>query len=131
MSTDRGRAQGPAEPGGIRSLVLAVAGMVLATSLLPWGVVGLLLEVAAVVLGVRALRRARRRDGRAPGALAGVIAGLMGAMFFVVALSFVAIFYAEYKDFRHCVDRALIASERDRCSRTFEDAVRHRIGLTR
>src|SRR5215210_1627877 len=70
-----------AEPGGGRALLLALTGIVLSWSLLPWGPLGLALEIAAVYLGVRTLRRGRASGRPAPGALAAVVAGGMAVLF--------------------------------------------------
>lgn len=116
----------PIERGGARSLVLAAMGILLAMGLLPWALLGLAVEVAAVVVGVRALRRASTRGGTAPGAVAGVVGGVMGTGFCLLFLAFLALFHTEYHSFTSCVDRALVESEQHRCTTAFQDAVLNR-----
>ena len=118
------------EPGGGRALVLALAGILLSSALWPWGVVGLGLEIAAIVIGVRTLRRAKAAKRIAPGALAAVVAGALAVAFFALALAFVGFFYDEYNAYRTCVDRAITGTANDACRAEFEQSVRERIGLT-
>lgn len=120
---------GPIEPGGARAFLLVVAGLLVAGALLPWGVLGLVLEIAAVFLGVRTLRRARASGRPAPGALAAVIGGTAATLLLVGLLGFVAVFYDEYSDYQRCFGRALTESAKDECRATFEDAIRARLGL--
>ena len=119
----------PIEPGGGRAILLVAAGLLIATALFPWGVVGLVMEIAAVVLGVRTLRRGRAHGRRAPGALAAVIAGSVAALLLVVSLGFVAIFYDEYSAYQTCLTRAITQTAKTECLTTFETDVRERLGL--
>jgi hypothetical protein len=127
----RAGARDAAEPGGGRALLLGAAGLLMAPTLLPWGVLGLALEVAAVVLGVRTLRRALANGRVAPGARAAVVLGGVAAFLLVVLLGFLVAFYQEYEDYRACYDRAITISAQTRCRVTFEDALRERLGLPR
>jgi hypothetical protein len=99
--------------------------------LFPWGAVGLAIEAAAVILALRTLRRARSRGATAPFALAAAIGAGLALFFFVVALSFVAIFHAEYSDYESCARRAITGSAAEDCRADFERAVRARMGLLR
>ena len=110
--------------------MLALAGILLSSALLPWGVLGLGLEIAAIVIGVRTIRRAKASKRVAPGALAAVVAGSLAVAFFVLALAFVGYFYDEYETYRTCVDRAITGTANDACRTEFERSVRERIGLT-
>jgi hypothetical protein len=118
------------EPGGGRALLLALAGIVLSSVLLPWGVLGLALEIAAIVIAVRALRRAKAAGRVAPGAHAAIVAAGMALAFFVVALAFVGIFHEEWHAYRACVDRAITSSADEACRSQFDRSVRDRIGIT-
>jgi amino acid transporter len=119
-----------AEPGGGRALVLAVAGIVLSSALLPWGVLGIALEVAAIVIAVRTLRRAKAAGRVAPGAHAAMVAAGIALAFFVVALAFVGVFYDEWQTYRTCVDRAITSTASDACREQFDHSVRDRLGIT-
>src|SRR4028119_678531 len=90
----------PTEPGGVRACLLVVVGLLMASALLPWGLLGLALELAAVVLAVRILRRARASGRRAPGALAALIGGSIGSLLLITLLGLVAVFYEEYSDYQ-------------------------------
>ena len=125
-----GERKGQVEPGGGRALLLAAAGILLSSALLPWGVLGLALEVAAIVIGVRTLRRAKVSGRPAPGAFAAVIAAGAAVTFFVLALAFVGYFYEEYDAYQTCVGRAITDSASDACRAEFERSVRERVGLT-
>lgn len=127
----RSGARPAVEPGGGRALLLGAAGLVLALTLLPWGALGLVFEVAAVVLGVRTLRRARASGRAAPGARAAVVLGGLASLLLLLLLGFLAAFYQEYQDFRACDDRAITISAQDQCRVDFEDALRARLGVTR
>jgi hypothetical protein len=122
----RGR---PVEPGGGRAFLLAAAGVAVSPMLLPWGAVGLALEIAAIVLGAQTLHRARLRGATAPFALPAVIGAVLAALFLTVALAFVAVFHAEYADYQSCSHRAITGSAVEECRTAFEHAVRARIGL--
>jgi hypothetical protein len=118
------------EPGGGRALLLAISGIVLSSVLLPWGVLGLALEIAAIVIAVRALRRAKAAGRVAPGAHAAIVAAGMALAFFVLALAFVGIFYDEWNTYRTCLDRAITGTARDACRTEFDHDVRDRLGIT-
>jgi hypothetical protein len=128
MSPDERRRE--AEPGGGRALLLAIAGIVLSSALLPWGVLGLALEVAAIVIAARTLRRAKAAGRAAPGAHAAVVAASIALAFFVVALAFVGFFYDEWHTYRTCLDRAITSTASDACREQFDRSVRERLGLT-
>ena len=117
------------EPGGGRALLLVAAGVVLAGSLFPWGVLGLGLEIAAVVLGLRTMRRARRNRRQAPGALAAVVAGSVATVLMVVLLGFLALVYEEYEAYTACFGRAITESAKAECRSTFEEDLRSRFGV--
>ncbi len=126
------RGEGSArEPGGGRALALGAAGLLVALTLLPWGAIGLAMEVAAIVLGVRTLRRARANDRSAPGARAAVVLGAVATFVLVPLLGFLAAFSSEFGDYRTCIDRAITISAQSQCRTEFEDAVRVRLGITR
>ena len=121
--------RGEVEPGGGRALLLAIAGIVLSSALLPWGVLGMALEVAAIVIAVRTLRRAKAAGRPAPGAHAAVVAASIALAFFVAALAFVGFFYDEWNTYRTCLDRAITGTARDACREQFDRSVRERLGL--
>ena len=117
------------EPGGGRALLLVGAGLILAGTLFPWGALGLVLEIAAVVLGVRTMRRAARNRRPAPGALAAVIAGSVASVVLVALLGFLTLVYDEYASYTTCFSRAITESAKSECRSTFQNEVRERFGL--
>ncbi len=123
----RARDQAGFEPGGARALVLVFAGLAAASMLLPFGVVGLAFEIAAIVVGVRALRRARAAGRRAPGALAAVVAGSAATLVLLGMLAFVALFYEEYRAYETCLGRALTEAAKGECRDTFEREIGPRL----
>lgn len=119
----------PIEPGGGRALLLVGAGLVVAGMLFPWGVVGLALEIGAIVLGVRTMRRAAASGRPAPGALAAVVAGSVASVLLVGLLGFLTLVYKEYQAYTTCFGRAITESAKADCRTTFEFQVRSRFGL--
>ena len=117
----------PTEPGGAQALLLVCAGLLLAGGWFVW--VGLALEIAAVLLGLRTMRRAARSGRRAPGAKAAVVTGSVAALLLVAVLGFLALVYDEYRAYTTCLDRAITESARAECRETFDGAVRSRFGV--
>jgi hypothetical protein len=105
------------------------AGLILAGTLFPWGALGLVLEIAAVVLGIRTMRRAARNRRPAPGALAAVIAGSVASVVLVALLGFLTLVYDEYESYTTCFGRAITESAKSECRSTFQNEVRERFGL--
>ncbi|NGN64614.1 DUF4190 domain-containing protein [Streptomyces sp. A7024] len=104
---------------------LAVAALVtgILSVLLLWlWFVGLPLAIAAIVLGVMAIRRTRQRGvrGRAM-AIVGVVLGgaavLLAAILLIVGVSILN--SDDGKDFQSCMDKANSQSQQDECAREF------------
>ena len=109
--------------------MLVGTGLIVAGTLFPWGAVGLALEVAAVVLGVRTMRRAAASGRQAPGALAAVVAGCVASVLLVGVLGFLTLVHKEYQAYTTCFGRAITESAKADCRSTFEFQVRSRFGL--
>lgn len=118
------RRGGEDERGGPAALLLAISGLVLSVLLAP---LGLLLDVAAIVVGARTLRRARS----APAALAGIIVGSVGAVLAAVVLTVFGVFWQEIGAYRDCMSGANTIATEEQCRAEFQRAVETRLGLTR
>jgi len=118
--------RGPEIPGGRAALFLGLAGLVMSVVVFP---VGLVLDIAAIVLGLRARKRAAAAGGHAPGATGAVVAGMVGAVFAAGVLTFLAVFWTEFRDYRECLSGANTEIARERCTSTFRGDVEDRLGL--
>lgn len=136
-----GHQPGPAgkpDRGGRIALLLAVPGIVLSVFFFP---VGLVLDAGAVVIGVRALRRARRRrtqetgapqptrQAGAPGAIAGIVIGSTGLLVVAVVVTVFALFYQEVRSYQECMSGANTIRSQQKCLNQFENAIRERFGV--
>ncbi|WP_309053522.1 DUF4190 domain-containing protein [Streptomyces sp.] len=112
---DARRANGMA----IAALVLGIVALVLF-----WTVFGgIVLGLAAVVLGIIGARRAR--GGRAPHRTMSVVGAVLGALALIVSVVILAIGASvlgsdEYENFDECVRNATSQGERQACERDFE-----------
>lgn len=107
-------------------LVLGLLGLVLSLIVFP---VGLALDVAAVVLGVRELRRAGREGRPTPGAaLVGLLAGVVGAVLALIVTAVVAVFYPQVRDYADCMSGANTVADQQQCRSEFERGVQRRFG---
>ncbi|MCP9989168.1 MULTISPECIES: DUF4190 domain-containing protein [Streptomyces] len=117
------------DAGGKRGNSLAIAALVLgvAALLLFWTVFGgVVLGLAAVVLGVAGARAAR--GGRAPHggmAVAGAVLGALGliASVVIVVLGASAFDSKEFRNFSECIEHAETQGERDACKDDFDQEV--------
>lgn len=118
--------RGPEIPGGRAALFLGLAGLVLSVVVFP---VGLVLDISAIILGARARKRAAAAGGHAPGATGAVIAGTVGAAFAAGVLTFLAVFWTEFRDYQECLSGANTEIARERCHSVFRSDVEDRFGL--
>jgi hypothetical protein len=130
----------PAGRSGLRALLLALGAVVLISAVLPYGsasrtltVVGLLggiaLGIIAIVLGIRALARARRGTTGAPGAVMSIVTGSLATVFGMLLLLGIALLEREMSDLYTCQSRAITVSATAACEQAFEEAIRERAGL--
>ncbi|MTE19371.1 DUF4190 domain-containing protein [Streptomyces sp. TRM43335] len=103
---------------GIAALVLGVIALLLFWTLLG----GIVLGLAAIVLGIVGRRRAKRGEATNGGmALAGAVVGGLGLVA-SVALVVAGVSFLnsdEFKNFEDCVNRAETAADREQCERDF------------
>lgn len=103
--------------------MLGVPGAVLSIIFFP---LGLLLDVAAIVIGARALRRAGRQQSRAPGAIPGIVFGSIGAFLVAIVLTLLAFFWQEVRTYQECMSGANTIRSQETCMRHFENAIEQR-----
>lgn len=118
------RRRGVDERGGRIALAVAVPGLVLSVLFFP---LGLVLDVGAIVVGVRALRRAER----APGAIAGVVLGSLGAVLVAMVIALLGVFWQEVRAYQECMSGANTISTQEQCRAEFKQAIETRLGVGR
>ncbi|MFC9969337.1 DUF4190 domain-containing protein [Spirillospora sp. NPDC127200] len=126
-----GPPQGPAGPdasdgAGRRSLWLGVGGLVI--SLFFWPL-GLVLDIAAVVIGTKARRKAAAVRGRAPGATAGIVTGAIGTLLGALALIMAIVIMPETNARTKCLDKANTLSEEKVCNDSYLRDLEKKFGL--
>jgi hypothetical protein len=105
------------------ALLIAITGVGMTIVLLP---VGLVLDVAAVILGTRARRRARATGFRAPAAVAAIVLGL-SCLGFVLAV--LAILGPQLSRYSSCMGAANTEIARQNCENAFVREVEQRFGV--
>jgi hypothetical protein len=106
--------------------VLGIVGLVLSVLVAP---AGLALDIAAIVLGVRELRRAGRERVATPGAaIAGLLAGTVGAVLALIITAAVVAFYPQVRDYTDCLSGANTVADQQQCRAEFERGVQRRFG---
>lgn len=118
--------RGAVDNGGRIAVLVGLSGAILSLLFFP---VGLVLDVAAIVLGVRALRRVRTRGGRAPGAVAGIVLGSVGAVLVALVVTVLGVFWNEVRAYQECMSGANTIRSEEKCTAEFERALRERFGI--
>jgi hypothetical protein len=116
---------GPVDPGGRRALLFAVAGAVMSVVFFP---IGIVLDVAAIVLAFRARRRAAKAGGTAPMSAPAVVIGGIGLAFASGLLAFTGIFFDEFRAYQSCMSGANTEVARQECNDEFRIDVENRLG---
>jgi hypothetical protein len=119
------RTPGPVDPGGRRALLFAIAGAVMSVVFFP---IGIVLDVAAIVLAFRARRRAAKAGGTAPMSAPAVVIGGIGLAFASGLLAFTAIFFDEFRAYQSCMSGANTEVARQECNDEFRIDVENRLG---
>ncbi|GHS85074.1 hypothetical protein AGMMS50218_01670 [Actinomycetota bacterium] len=100
-----------------------IASIVVGNLRLPWRMAGLVFVVAAIVVGVRAVRQAWR--ARLRGALVPLlVAGLSFAVLFGLSLASVAAVWSVQVEQQECRQSALTVSAQAACDRAYEQGLR-------
>lgn len=113
----------PAARAGRTALLVAITGVGMTVVLYP---VGLVLNVAAVILGVRARRRARSAGFRAPAAAAAISLGACSTVF---VLSMVALLGPQLARYQECMSGANTEIAKQNCEAAFVRDVEQRFGV--
>jgi len=116
------------DTGGRGALILGVTALVMVVLFFP---LALILGPTAVILGVRAQRRAQQGRGSAPGAVGGIVCGLIGALLSVAATAVLLLIFDEFTDYAECRSGANTLIARQACDDEFRSRVQHRFGTTR
>jgi hypothetical protein len=113
----------PAARGGRIALLIGIAGAGMTILLFP---VGLVLDVVAVFLGVRARRRGRKDGVRVPGALAAIILGASSATILLVVLTLLGPQLVSYSD---CLSGANTEIAKQNCRTALIQQLEQRFGI--
>ncbi|MFD0685483.1 hypothetical protein [Actinomadura fibrosa] len=109
---DRPPARGPVERTGWRALWLGGFALLTAFFFYP---LGLVLGVAALVIGFRARRAARAAHGIAPGAVAGIALGTAGLVLSAMSVALTAYLWTELSGYQTCLSDANTHTDKDTC----------------
>jgi hypothetical protein len=120
------RQQGAGERGGWRSLWLAGGALLVMFFAPP---VALAFAVAALIVGIRARRRARRSQTMAPGAVAGVVMGGIGLGLSALLVVMQIIFWPELKSYLSCREASNTISDQQHCKETLFRDVERKLDL--
>lgn len=120
----------PPERGGRHALWFALSGMVALFLPIPGAqFIGLALLVTAVVVGVRARRRARRVLAPVPGAVAGIVIGSLGLGLCVAVLAMYAVVYRPLADYEKCRNSANTNTDVRACQDQYFPKLEHKLHL--
>jgi hypothetical protein len=90
--------------------------------------VGLVLDVVAIVLGIRYARQAAARQRRVPGAIGGAVLGALAALTAGYLLAQFAFLYPQLRDYYSCLSGANTQVATQACQSTFDKAVKDKTG---
>lgn len=123
---------GPGDPAGRNALWLAVAGLALTLLASLWGAIaGLVLCAAAVVIGIRARRRARQERTTVAGADVGIAVGAVGLVFALFVAGMSAVLYEEMSSYAQCMKIANTHTDREGCRDQFLRGIEQKFGTPR
>ncbi|MFC6885720.1 MULTISPECIES: DUF4190 domain-containing protein [Actinomadura] len=107
---------GPADPAGRRALWLGIAAVVFSLFFPPGGLV---LGIAALVIGIKAHRRSRGRHGTAPGATPGIVLASVSLVLAAISIGVNAWLWPELSAKQDCMDSANTRADEKVCNDTF------------
>jgi hypothetical protein len=111
---------------GRRALWLGGGALVLSPFFFP---VGLILGGAALVVGIKARRRAGRERSTAPGAVGGIVLGAIGLAFASFMLVVTALLWQEMVDYQECLGSANTTTDENACRATYFADVEKKLNL--
>ncbi|WP_433464595.1 hypothetical protein [Spirillospora sp. CA-128828] len=121
----------PARPGqgqrtGWRALWLGGIALLTAFFFYP---LGLVLGIAALVVGIRARRNARRARDAAPGAVPGIVLGAIGLVFSLLSVSLTVFLWAELSGYQSCVSASNTATDKAACREEYYPKIEKKLDL--
>jgi hypothetical protein len=90
---------------------------------------GLVLGIAALVVGVRAHRTARRDRNPAPGAVPGIVLGAVGLALSLVFVSITAYLWTELNGYQKCVAGSNTSADKQDCQDRYYPKIEDKLGL--
>ncbi|WP_021596496.1 hypothetical protein [Actinomadura welshii] len=90
---------------------------------------GLVLGVAALVVGIRARRFARRARDTAPGAVPGIVLGAIGLAFSLMSVSLTAFLWSELSGYQNCVSASNTTTDKQACRDEYYPKIEKKLGL--
>ncbi|MFI0405191.1 hypothetical protein [Actinomadura sp. 3N508] len=119
---------GPGQPQrtGWRALWLGAIALLTAFFFYP---LGLVLGVAALVVGIRARRSARRARGAAPGAVPGIVLGSVGLAFSILSVSLTAFLWTELSGYQNCLSGSNTTTDKQSCQEKYFPKIEDKLGL--
>lgn len=116
----------PADVAGRWALALGGAALLLMIVFPPGAPVP---AIAALIVGVRARRRARRNSTVSRGALAGVVMGAVGLVVSIPLAATQIVFWGELHRYLDCRESAITISDEQACKDTFLREVETKLNL--
>ncbi|MGP4024786.1 hypothetical protein [Actinomadura sp. 3N407] len=92
---------------------------------------GLVLGVAALVVGIRARRAARRGGDPAPGAVPGIVLGSIGLVFSVLSVSLTMFLWSELSGYQNCLSTSNTGTDKQACRDEYYPKIEDKLGLPR
>ncbi|MFI0485517.1 hypothetical protein [Actinomadura sp. 9N215] len=111
---------------GWRALWLGAIALLTAFFFYP---LGLVLGVAALVVGIRARRNARRAQGAAPGAVPGIVLGSVGLVFSMLSVSLTAYLWTELSGYQNCLSGSNTTADKQSCQDEYYPKIEDKLGL--
>jgi hypothetical protein len=91
--------------------------------------VGLFLGVSALVVGIRARRKAGRARGSAPGAVAGIVLGSIGLVMATIWLAVTALLWPQLSGYQDCLGSANTTTDEKACQERYFTEIERKLDL--
>jgi hypothetical protein len=106
------------------AVILGIGAVIFAVLLFP---LGLLMGIAAIVLGALARRGARPAGLRTPGAVPGIVLGILATVFASLVAVTAAVFWDEVNTYRVCIEGANTRSAQQGCQDALVEQLNERM----
>ncbi|TDC74695.1 DUF4190 domain-containing protein [Actinomadura sp. 7K507] len=114
------------QQGGWRALWLGGIALLTAIFFYP---LGLVLGIAALVVGIRARRAARGSENAAPGAVPGIVLGSVGLLFSVLSVAMTMFLWSELSGYQECLGTSNTATDEQMCQDRYYPQIEDKLGL--